>query len=105
MVTFVNSFTVPAGSEDHFLQLWESVNVYMAAKPGYVDHTLHRSVDPAAPFRFLNIAHWDSSEAWRAAHDAGFRAMVTAPEWRSYPSVPVLYDAEPVHHGATSQRV
>lgn len=106
MVTFVNCFTVPAGQEGRFLELWTAVNAAMATKPGYLDHTLHRSVDPGAAFRFVNIAHWESADAWRAAHDDEFRAMVSAPEWRAYPSVPVLYEAEPVHQGrATSHAV
>jgi heme-degrading monooxygenase HmoA len=99
MVMFVNSFTVPAGREEEFVARWTEVNRYMAAKPGYLEHALHRSVDPAAPYRFVNLARWESAEAWRAAHDAGFRAMVTAPEWREFTSTPCLYEDAAVHTG------
>ena len=99
MVTFIKCFTVSDGCEDRFLELWAPVNAHMVRKPEYVDHAFHRSVDAAAPFRFVNIAHWESSDAWRAAHDVDFRAMVSAPEWREFPSVPVLYDAVPVLQG------
>ncbi len=103
MIAFVNCFTIPAGREEEFLELWKVVNLHMAAKPGYVDHQLHRSLDPNAPFRFVNFAHWDSVDSWRAAHDDDFRALVTAPQWHDFTSVPGLYEDEPVHQGA-SQR-
>src|SRR5690349_463081 len=104
MITFVNCFSVPAGREDEFLCLWTTVNVYMAVKPGYVDHALHRSIDPNAAYRFVNVAHWESAEAWRAAHDAGFRALVQAPEWADFTSLPGLYENEPVHAGTAGGR-
>jgi heme-degrading monooxygenase HmoA len=100
MIAFINCFTVPAGREDEFLDLWTAVNVYMAAKPGYVDHQLRRSLEPGATYRFVNFAHWESAEAWSAAHDEGFRALVTAPEWSDFGSLPALYESEPVHQGS-----
>ena len=98
MIQFFNCFEVPAGQEDVFLRLWAEVNAYMAAKPGYVSHQLHRSVDPSARFRFINHAQWDSAESWRTAHDDGFRALVTRPEWQPFTSTPALYDVQ--HTGA-----
>lgn len=71
MVTFINCFEVPAGRDEDFLVLWGEVNAYMAAQPGYVDHRLHRAVSQQARYRFVNVAHWDSADAWRAAHDDG----------------------------------
>lgn len=99
MITFVNCFTVPAGREDEFLAAWTEVNTYMKDKPGYVDHALHRSIDPAAAFRFVNVAHWESADAWRAAHDEGFRARLGAPVWRDFIGTPVLLHDQPVHAG------
>jgi heme-degrading monooxygenase HmoA len=99
MITFLNCFTVPAGRDEAFLALWTTVNTYMAPKPGYVDHSLHRSLDPASPYRFINVAHWESADAWRAAHDQGFRALLGDPAWREFTSLPGLYDSEPVHAG------
>jgi heme-degrading monooxygenase HmoA len=97
MITFINCFTVQAGREEEFLPLWQEVNTYMAAKPGFVDHRLHRSLDPAATYRFVNLAHWESTDAWQQAHDEGFRALVQRAEWQDFPSLPGLY--EPVHEG------
>ncbi|HEY0816332.1 MAG TPA: antibiotic biosynthesis monooxygenase [Pseudonocardia sp.] len=60
----------------------------LRAKPGYLDHVLHRVVQPDARFRFVNVAHWASAEAWRAAHDDGFRALWAGRNWRATPRRP-----------------
>jgi hypothetical protein len=39
----------------------------MTHEPGFIDTTLHRSLAPDARFQFINIAHWESVEAWQAA--------------------------------------
>lgn len=96
-VPFVNCFEVPAGREDQFFALWSEVNAYMAAKPGYVSHRLHRSLDPDAHFRFVNYAEWETSEQWRAAHDEGFRQLLGQPEWADFTSTHALYEV--IHQG------
>ena len=60
VVTLVNCFEVPVGREDEFFTLWKEVNAYMQAKPGYLGHTLHKSLAPNAAFRFVNVARWRS---------------------------------------------
>jgi heme-degrading monooxygenase HmoA len=102
-VPFVNCFEVPPGREDAFFALWQEVNAYMAAKPGYVGHRLHRSLSPEAKFRFVNYAEWESAEHWRAAHDDGFRRLVSRPEWSEFPSTPGLYEI--VHAGSAADAV
>lgn len=96
-VPFVNCFEIPPGQEETFLALWQKVNAYMAAKPGYVSHRLHRSLAPDARFRFVNYAEWESAEQWRAAHDEGFRELVSGPEWSDFSSTHALYEV--VHSG------
>jgi heme-degrading monooxygenase HmoA len=96
-VTLINSFEVPAGREDEFFRLWQQVNVYMQAKPGYISHTLYRSLAPDACFRFVNVAQWASAEHFHAAHDEGFRAMVNKPDWEAFRPNPTLYQS--VHEG------
>jgi heme-degrading monooxygenase HmoA len=96
-VPFVNCFEVPQGREDDFLALWRQVNDYMAAKPGYAGHRLHRSLAPEAKFRFVNYAEWETPAHWRAAHDEGFRQLVSRPEWAEFSSTHALYEG--VHSG------
>jgi heme oxygenase (mycobilin-producing) len=94
MVEFVNCFEVAPGTEDEFFANWQQVNAYMKEKPGYLGHRLFRSLSPEARFRFVNSAQWESPEAWKAAHDDGFRALVAG---AGFVSTPALYEV--VHQG------
>jgi heme-degrading monooxygenase HmoA len=96
-VPFVNCFEVPQGREDEFFALWREVNAYMQRKPGYIGHRLHRALAPDARFRFVNFAEWESAAQWKAAHDDGFRALISKPEWAAYTSTFGLYEV--VHEG------
>ena len=98
MVTLVNCFEIPAGREDEFFSLWQQVNTYMRGKPGYLEHRLHRSLAPDARFRFINVARWASKADFDAAHDEGFRALVTQSAWAEFRSFPTLYEV--VHEGS-----
>ncbi len=91
-VTLVNCFEVPAGREPEFFDLWKQVNKYMRTKKGYLGHALHRSLNPDASYRFVNVARWTSEADFDAAHDEGFRALVGQPEWAAFPHRPVLYE-------------
>lgn len=96
-VTLVNCFEVPAGREEEFFALWQQVNNYMRGKKGYLGHKLHRSLAPDARYRFVNVAQWASAADFQAAHDGGFRALVSQPEWAAFRSTPALYEV--VHEG------
>jgi len=97
MIVLVNCFEIPTGREDEFFSLWQQVNTYMSNKPGYLGHKLHRSLAPDARFRFVNVAQWASRADFDAAHDTGFRALATQPEWSAFVSFPTLYEV--VHEG------
>ncbi len=102
MVTLVNCFEIPAGREDEFFTLWQQVNTYMQQKKGYLEHKLHRSLASDAQYRFINIARWASKEDFDAAHDEGFRALVTKPEWAPFRAFPALYEV--VHEAEANGR-
>lgn len=91
-ITLVNCFEIPSGREEEFLALWQQVNNYMREKKGYLEHKLHRSLLPDAPFRFINVARWASQEDFDAAHDDGFRSLVSQPAWKAFRSRPALYE-------------
>ena len=99
MVTLINCFEVPAGREEEFFAGYQKVNAYMRAKKGYVSNKMHRSLAPDARYRFVNVVEWESREACEAAHDAGFRELVSQPELSSVRSTPALYE---VVHDATA---
>lgn len=98
-IILVNCFEVPSGSEDEFFALWQQVNTYMRGKRGYLGHKLHRSLASDARFRFVNVAEWASLEDFNAAHDAGFRSLVSQPAWAPFQSFPTLYEV--VHEGSS----
>jgi heme-degrading monooxygenase HmoA len=91
-ITLINSFVVPESRDEEFLRLWKQVNAYMQSKPGYLEHKLHRALEPNASFRFVNVARWASIEQFQAAHDAGFRELVALAGWSMFPPNPVLYE-------------
>lgn len=69
-VTLINPFVVPPDQEADFVASWRKVATALSAQPGYLDARLHRSLDRNARFRFVNVAHWDSQNAWAEAMQA-----------------------------------
>ena len=73
-VVLVNSFEVPAGQAEEFIAAWEKTRDYLEQQPGYLDTALHQSLRPDAEFQFVNVARWQSAEAFAAAAmSAGFQ--------------------------------
>jgi heme-degrading monooxygenase HmoA len=66
-VVLINAFEVPAEDDDAFLQGWERAQELLSGEEGYISTTLHRSLSPTADFRFVNVALWESAQAFRAA--------------------------------------
>ena len=89
-VILINPFEVPEGTNDEqFLSGWQRAADYMREQPGFVNSRLHRALAPDARFRFINVAEWDSPQA--------FQAAVTSDEFRELaknagPSSPALYE-------------
>jgi heme-degrading monooxygenase HmoA len=66
-VVLINAFEVPAGQDEAFLEGWERARAFLATQPGYLSTRLHRSLSPTADFRFVNVALWQSPQAFQAA--------------------------------------
>lgn len=72
MVLLINPFTVFDGREAAFLELWDQTEAIFRAAPGYGSARLCRALgdQPSgrpAPFTHVNVAEWESAEAYRAA--------------------------------------
>ena len=93
-IVFINSFVVPAGRDEAFLKLWTQIDTYMCGKPGFRWRRLHRSLDPTARLRYVNVAGWDSAEQFDDAHDAVFVDLQAQPGWAEFPAAPSLYTIE-----------
>ncbi len=91
-VVLINVFEVPAGQDEEFLVGWEQGKAIMKAimkgQPGYLSTALHRSLDPTAQFRSINVAHWESAQDFSAAvNNPEFVAYRNASPFTHYPSV------------------
>ena len=94
-VTLINSFHVAPGRDTAFRALWGETSRYFIARPGFVSLRLHRAVNDDAPYRWVNVAVWESEAAFRAAHGTDqFRTLVTSPGWSEFPSMPALFEVD-----------
>ena len=66
-VTLINVFEVPEGRIAATIDAWEAARAFLSQEPGYIDTALHRSVTPTARFQLINVATWESAEAFAAA--------------------------------------
>ncbi len=73
-VILINPFVVPQGQEEEFVKEWSEISELFRSAPGFINAKLHRSLNPNAPFAFVNIARWKSL--------AAFKAAVTSPEFK-----------------------
>lgn len=87
-VVLINAFEVPGGEDEAFLEGWERAREFLSRQEGYLSTKLHRSLSPTADFRFVNIALWESAQA--------FQAATSQPESRNaavpYPFHAALYE-------------
>ena len=84
----INVFEVPAGQDEVFLEGWERARAFLATQPGYLSTRLHRSLSPTADFRFVNVALWQSAQAFQAAISQPGFANANIP----FPAHPALYE-------------
>jgi heme-degrading monooxygenase HmoA len=91
-VTLMNSFAVSPDQDEAFRELWTKTARYFTARPGFISLRLHRATSADAPYRWVNVATWESEAHFRAAHGTDeFRRVVTQPGWEEFPSSPMLY--------------
>jgi heme-degrading monooxygenase HmoA len=105
-VTLINPFEVPEGREQEALKDWEAAAVYLRQQPGFIStnlhqavspgakfhFNLHQAVSPGAKFHFINVAKWESAEAFQAAvTSAEFQALIKSTV-ENFPHYPALYE-------------
>lgn len=74
-VTLINAFEVPPSEDADFIATWERQREFLGAQEGYISTKLHKSLAPTADFRYVNVAEWESPQA--------FQAATSQPEFRS----------------------
>ncbi len=88
MIVLINVFAVRPGSEEAFFAAWKRVSAVMEARPGFVHTRLHRATAGA---RFVNVAEWESMEAFAAAINSPDFREAAAPLRRLGQENPALY--------------
>lgn len=83
-VVLINAFEVPVEDDERFVAGWERAKELLRAQPGFIDAALHRSLASDAEFRYVNVAHW--------ASPAAFRAATSRPEFRAL-DIPYAFHA------------
>ncbi len=66
-VTLINVFEVPAGVLDEAVRYWEASGDVLVRQPGCLSTRLHQALLPNARFQQINVAQWESVEAFQAA--------------------------------------
>ncbi len=69
-VTLINVFEVPDLGLHASIEMWKQSRDFLQTQPGYVSTELHQSIGPDARFMLINVAVWESAEAFRAASAA-----------------------------------
>lgn len=66
-VTLINVFEVPAGRQEEVIAAWEKARDFLKGEPGYITTALHQAIAPDARFALINVARWESPEAFAKA--------------------------------------
>ena len=78
-VVFVNVIELPADQVGAFVEGWHERADFMRHQPGFREYTLHRAALPSNRFQLINIARWESQEAFQAAvSDPQFHRQIEA---------------------------
>jgi heme-degrading monooxygenase HmoA len=89
-VVLINAFEVPADQAADFIAAWEATREFLVTQPGYIETALHQALTPGADFLFVNIARWETPEAFGAAIGSdGMRAAAAG--LAGYRPHPALY--------------
>ncbi len=69
-VTLINAFVVPDGKQEEAIRFWERAAEFMRLQPGYISTALHMAILPDAKYQLINIAKWESAQAFKKASSA-----------------------------------
>jgi heme oxygenase (mycobilin-producing) len=67
VVRLISAFEVPPDADEAFIAGWQQARDALKQRDGATATALHRALRPDAEFRFVNVTHVQSAEAWRRA--------------------------------------
>ena len=87
-VTLINVFNVPEDQEGEFLRHWTQTTEVFKRRKGFIETHLHRNTGVGnQTFQFINVARWESAEAWRANHDQYSPTEYRVPGVKGHPAI------------------
>lgn len=90
-VTLINPFEVPEGREEEALTGWDAAAEFLRKQPGFISTKLHEAIAPGGKFHFINVAQWESAEAFQAAVTSPEFQRLTKDTIEDFPHYPALY--------------
>ena len=90
-IVLINPFVVPADKLDETITMWEQARDYLQTQPGYISTALHQSLAPDATFRLINVAKWESAEAFQTAKAEKMAAEADLPRIEGVIADPSLF--------------
>jgi heme oxygenase (mycobilin-producing) len=66
-VTLINVFEVPPGRLEETIRFWETARDFLSTQPGFVSTRLHQAIAQDARFQLINVAVWESADAYATA--------------------------------------
>ena len=66
-IILINPFEVPEGKLEESVRYWEACRDFLKNQPGYISTELHKSIQEDARFELINVAIWESPEAFKKA--------------------------------------
>jgi len=86
-ITLINMFEVSGAMEHEFVEWWKNCSEVLKKEPGFIDARLHRNLTSASHFQFINVAHWETEEAFVAARARNKDIMQGKPGWKGSPAL------------------
>lgn len=92
--TAIVAYEVHAEDRERFLNAWRDANEYLKSQPGHISTELHEAVSANPDFRFVNVACWESADAFRKATQSVEFKEIAAP-LEAYPIHASSYEVVP----------
>lgn len=86
-IALINMFEVSGGMEHEFVKWWKNCSEALKKEPGFIDAQLHKNLTPDAHFQFINVAHWETEEAFIAARTRNKDIMRATSGWKGNPAL------------------
>ena len=86
-IALINMFEVSDGMEHEFVEWWKNCSEALKQEPGFIDARLHRNLQSDSRFQFINVAHWETEEAFVEARVKNKDIMSANPGWKGNPAL------------------